>query len=74
MIKGIDARDMNGERYNVFIDCKQLIINNSIIFDKAITVSHDKYYTYKKNMVSNEEISVSIKWCPNKYFRGCLLE
>lgn len=65
MLRGVDVKDKNDKRYNIFIDVQKLSINNSVIFEETHRVCHDKPYVIKKNMLSNTELLISVNWCPS---------
>ena len=60
--RGIDfSRE---ERIPIFVNLYKFVIDNEIIIDKDTFVSHDNFYTYKKDVKDGEEVILSIMWEP----------
>lgn len=57
-----DVRDKNRERFPIFIDYTELIINDEEIFDENILVNHDHPYIFEKSVVHDEIVSVKVSW------------
>jgi hypothetical protein len=64
ILRGPDIRDKNNNRFPVYIDYTNFVINNKNILNKHQLVCHDKPYIYKKNVKNGEIINLYIKWLP----------
>lgn len=63
-LKGLDFRDRNRKRINIFLDYTKLIINEICVFDSNLCISHDKDYTYEKLVKNGEIMNIHIEWMP----------
>ncbi|OWT33488.1 hypothetical protein BGI41_02185 [Methanobrevibacter sp. 87.7] len=64
ILKGPDRRDKNNNRFPIYIDYTNFLINNEIILNKHQLVWHDKPYIYKKDVKNGEIIKLHIEWLP----------
>lgn len=63
-LRGPDIKDVNGRKFQVYIDFIEFQINNKNIFSDSKLVCHDKPYVFRKPVKNNEIIKISIKWMP----------
>ena len=61
-LMGRDARDADGKRYPVWIDCTYFAVNGEKIFDDTKTVCHDKRFVYRKKVADGEVVSFEVAW------------
>ena len=64
-LRGVDFRDRTGKRVPVYIDYTKCVINDEIIFNDRLSITHDKPYKYNKEGVKDGEIvKIHIEWEP----------
>lgn len=64
-LRGVDFRDRTGKRVPVYIDYTKCVINDEIIFNDRLSITHDKPYKYNKERVKDGEIvKIHIEWEP----------
>ncbi|MBD3878632.1 MAG: glycosyltransferase [Quinella sp. 1Q5] len=67
-LRGMDIRspEDNSKRIPYWIDYTNLTINEKTLFDKPISVCHDKPYRYKRDVKEGEELKIQVKWFPHR--------
>lgn len=63
-LRGLDYRDNNNNRILIYINYTKLVVNGLSIFDKELTISHDRSYNFAKDVKNNEIIDIHIEWEP----------
>ena len=61
-LRSKDVRDKNDKRFPLFIDYKELIVNDSKIFSKNTLITHDYPHIYEKKVKHDEIITVKVTW------------
>ncbi|WP_295722071.1 hypothetical protein [uncultured Methanobrevibacter sp.] len=59
-----EFKDVNNERFPVYIDFTKVRINNEDYLDDPILVSFDKPFVIKKDVKNQEVIKIHIEWKP----------
>ena len=57
-----DPKDKQA-KYKATLNTK-LVVNGLSIFDKELTISHDRSYNFAKDVKNNEIIDIHIEWEP----------
>ena len=70
LLRGIDIRDKNNNRFPIYINFLEFNINNQNILENDVLVSHDNPYTFSKNVVNSEIFDVHLKWQP--FSKSCV--
>lgn len=63
-LRGMDVRDINDKKFPVYIDCKKLEINGKDVLDENVLVCHQDPYSFKKEVLDGETLSIHIEWLP----------
>ena len=66
-LMGVDYRDNEGKRTQIWINYKKLTINGEDILPGNTRCSHDNPYTFQKNVTEKEIITVHAEWFPDGY-------
>lgn len=61
-LRGRDERNVNRERYPVWIDCMYFAVNGEAVFDETKTICHDRPYVYRKPVADGEVVELSYSW------------
>lgn len=63
-LRGMDVRDPKDstKRIPCWIDFTKLSVNDGVVFDKIISVWHDKSYNYDFNVRAGQEIKIKVEW------------
>ena len=59
---GKDARNADGVRYPVWIDCTYFSVNGEVIFANTKTVCLEQRYVYKKPVADGEVVRLEVAW------------
>ena len=62
--RSMDFRDKNRTRVPIYVDLKKLKINNEIVLNENILVSHDKPFKFVKDVKNNEKLRIQAEWTP----------
>lgn len=62
--RGKDVRDRQGNRFPIYIDLTNVIINDDVILNENKLVWHDEPFLFKKDVVDGEIISIDVEWMP----------
>lgn len=63
-LRGQDIRDIEGNRFPVYIDYTEFKVNDKDVISKNKLTCHDDFYRYEKNVKNSEIIDLEIKWMP----------
>ena len=67
-LRGIDVRNYNNTRIPIFIDFNKFLLNDEVIFEEDMLVSHDNPFYHKIQVKHDEMIKIHLEWMPiNEY-------
>ncbi len=61
-LMGPEARNTDGKRYPVWIDCNYFAVNGEVIFADTKTLCFDKRYKYQKPVADGEIVRFDVEW------------
>lgn len=64
-LRGVDVRDVNGERIPIWIDYTKLTINDQVILAKTTAVSHDKRFKHAMKVQDGDVVLIHAAWEPH---------
>ena len=64
-LRGIDVQ-INKKQIPIFINYKKFLINDSLILNENILVSHESFYLHKIPVKDGEKITLYVEWIPYK--------
>ena len=62
--RGKDIRDKNMNRFPVYVDLTNVLINEKIILNENRLIWHDEFYFFKKEVKDGEIINIKAEWAP----------
>ena len=63
-VRSTDNRAKNGERFPVYIDYTDFLVNDDPIFDDNKLLWHDYPYIFSKKVSDSEVLDIHFKWLP----------
>lgn len=63
-LKGLDVKNENNERIEMWIEYNCLSVNNEVIFNENENAWHNKPYKYEKNVEAGDIITIHTEWKP----------
>ncbi len=72
LLKSKNIVDKNKKRLPIYIDYRNFKVDSEVIFKENPVVSHDKFYSFKKDVKNNQKVKIHIEWKPfndKSYFK-----
>lgn len=63
-IRGVDAKDKNGERFPIYVDLNEFKINEETVLKRHFLISFSSPRGFTKKVEKGEMVNVYLKWMP----------
>lgn len=69
--RSIDFKDRNNNKIPIYIDYREILIDDKYIINESTVVWHDNPLEYNKDVKDGQIINIKLKWEPLSYHADC---